>query len=150
MSQICIDVSLALKLVLPEPESERVQAFWRKWIEGGTELVAPSLFIFEGVSAIRLNLTRKQITSEAAELAFREFMAQVQPVRLLLSPELHERAWALAKRFKQSQVYDAYYLALAESLGIELWTADEDLYSAVHCALPWVKYIKYAAVGHEE
>ncbi|MGB8647639.1 MAG: type II toxin-antitoxin system VapC family toxin [Anaerolineae bacterium] len=152
MSQICIDASLALKLVLPEPESDQVQAQWQRWLEEKTELVAPTLFIFEGLSAIRLNVTRKLITAQAAELAFREFLAQTQEVRLLLLPDLHERAWELAKRFKQSQVYDAYYLALAESLGCEFWTADEHLYKAVHRALPWVQYIKYirATGRHDE
>ncbi len=140
-SQVCIDASLALKLVLAEDYSDETQAQWQKWIEEGAELVAPSLFIFEGVSAIRLNVARKQITTEAADLAFHEFLAQVREVRLLLLPNLLERAWSLAKRFKQSQVYDAYYLALAESLGCEFWTADEQLYRLVHRVFPWVKWI---------
>ncbi len=142
MPQVCIDASLALKLVLPEPDSAKVQAQWKRWLEEGTELVAPSLFIFEGVSAIRLNVTRKQMTAEAAELAFHDFIGETLEVRLLLPPDLHERAWKLAKRFKQSQVYDAYYLALAESLDIEFWTADEQLYKTVQRAFPWVKHIQ--------
>jgi predicted nucleic acid-binding protein len=142
MSQVCVDASLALKLVLPEAESDQIQAQWQRWFEEKTELVAPTLFIFEGISAIRLNVTRKLITTEAAELAFREFLAQTQEVRLMLFPDLHARAWELAKRFKQSQVYDAYYLALAESLDIEFWTADEHLYRTVHRALPRVKYVR--------
>jgi len=143
--QVCIDASLALKLVLAEPYSDEVQVQWQKWIEAGVELVAPPLFIFEGVSAIRLNVVRKHITPEVADLAFHEFLAQIQEVRLLLPAGLHERAWGLAKRFDQSQVYDAYYLALAENLGCEFWTADERLYGAVHRALPWVKYIAETA-----
>ena len=137
--QICIDASLALKLVLPESDSEAVQEQWHAWIDDGVELVAPPLFVFEGVSAVRLNVTRKRITAEAADLAFHEFLAQTQDVRLLLSDDLYERAWNLAKRFKQSQVYDAYYLALAESLGCEFWTADAQLYHSVHRQLSWVK-----------
>ena len=30
----------------------------------------------------------------------------------------------IASELRQGAVYDAYYLALAESLGCELWTAD--------------------------
>ena len=142
MSQVCVDASLALKLVLAEEDSDSVQAQWKKWIEDDTELVAPALFIFESVSAIRLNVTRKLITSEAADLAFREFLAQVQEVQLLMPSNLHERTWNLAKRLKQSHVYDSYYLALAEILGCEFWTADEQLYRSAHRSFPWVKHIR--------
>ncbi len=35
--------------------------------------------------------------------------------------------------------YDAHYLALAEHLGCEFWTADKRLHNAVHEKLPWVR-----------
>jgi predicted nucleic acid-binding protein len=35
--------------------------------------------------------------------------------------------------------YDAYYLALAESLKADFWTADQRLTNAVAEKLPWVK-----------
>jgi len=38
-------------------------------------------------------------------------------------------------------LYDASYLALAETEGIPLITADEGLYSAVRKDLKWVKWI---------
>ena len=47
----------------------------------------------------------------------------------------------MAKRFNRPQAYDSHYLALAEMLGLELWTADERLYNAVKDALPWVKWL---------
>lgn len=147
ISQVCIDASLALKLVLAETDSDRVQAQWQRWIEEGTELVAPTLFVFESISAIRLNETRKLITAEAADLAFREFLEQIQEVHLMLPNDLHSRAWELAKRLKQSQVYDAYYLALAESLDCEFWTADDRLYGIAHRAFSWVKHTRQIQFG---
>ena len=41
------------------------------------------------------------------------------------TPELYGRALELANEPCQGAVYDAYYLALAETLGGDLWTADE-------------------------
>jgi len=38
-------------------------------------------------------------------------------------------------------VYDAGYLALAASIGCELWTADRHLVQAVGGALPWLKTV---------
>jgi len=60
-------------------------------------------------------------------------------VRLVYPEGLHQRAWELARRFNRSQAYDSHYLALAELLGLELWTADDRLYNTVKDALPWVK-----------
>jgi hypothetical protein len=39
----------------------------------------------------------------------------------------------------RAAAYDSFYLALTESLGRELWTADRHLCSAV--ALPWVRCV---------
>jgi predicted nucleic acid-binding protein len=142
--QVCVDASLALKLVLAEVDSDAVERQWQRWIEADVEFVAPPLFVFEGVSAIRLNVTRKLITPAAADLAFREFLDQIREVRLLLPEDLHARAWTLTKRLKQSHVYDAYYLALAESVGCEFWTADERLYRATHRIFAWVKRVPHA------
>jgi len=62
-------------------------------------------------------------------------------VKLLYPDNLHERAWELAKRFNRPQAYDSHYLALAEILGLELWTADKRLYNTVESDLPRVKWL---------
>ncbi len=41
-----------------------------------------------------------------------------------------------ASQLKQNAAYDAHYLALAESFGCELWTADERFYRA---ATRWLR-----------
>jgi predicted nucleic acid-binding protein len=43
-------------------------------------------------------------------------------------------AWT--RRLNRAAAYDSFYLAVAESLGCELWTADQRLSKAVD--LPWV------------
>jgi len=47
----------------------------------------------------------------------------------------------LATHFNRPTAYDAHYLALAEMLGCEFWTADRRLYNAVKEELPWVKWL---------
>ena len=47
------------------------------------------------------------------------------------------RAYEWALQLKRAASYDSSYLALAESLGCELWTADARLQRAV--GLPWVR-----------
>lgn len=138
---ICVDASLALKLVLDETDSEIAKSLWRNWVNKEAEFVAPPLFVFESVSAIRLKVTRKQISEELAESAFQDFQELLQDMKLLNPPDLSQHAWNLAKELRQSQVYDAYYLALAEILDCEFWTADRKLYSSVHHDFPRIKHL---------
>ena len=42
--------------------------------------------------------------------------------------ELHKSALLWAERIGQLKVYDAHYLALAENLSAEFWTADKRLF----------------------
>jgi len=44
--RVCIDASLAIKLVIPESFSDRALVLWQNWIETGVECIAPSLFPF--------------------------------------------------------------------------------------------------------
>ncbi len=144
MSQVVVDASLAVKLVLIEEDSETARRLWLEWTGSETERVAPTLFVLESASVIRWNIIRKLITLEEADMAFHEFMAFAKDVQLLMPPNLHERAWQIAKQLQQGQIFDAYYVALAEILDCELWTADEKLYRAALRAYPKVKHLRSA------
>ena len=56
-------------------------------------------------------------------------------------PGLHVRALQLASQLSQNAAYDAHYLALAESLGCELWTADERFYRAASPSIANVRWL---------
>ena len=51
-------------------------------------------------------------------------------IELREDPNLHARAMQIAGQLRQGAVYDAHYLALADILGCEYWTADERFYRA--------------------
>jgi predicted nucleic acid-binding protein len=137
--QVCVDASFALKLVLDEPESGQVFEQWSHWIAAEIEIVAPYHLIFEAVSVIRNHVYRKNISAELGELAFGAFLAQ--GIRLFPPDQLHQRAWGFAVRFNRPTAYDAYYLALGDHLGCEVWTADRRLHSAVGSSLQWLKFL---------
>lgn len=54
---------------------------------------------------------------------------------------LHRRALDIAGRYRLPAAHDAHYLALAERLGAEFWTADRQLYQAVVGRLAWVNLL---------
>ena len=47
----------------------------------------------------------------------------------------------LTPQVAQLGIYDAHYLALAERLGAEFWTADRRLQQAVGATLLWVRLL---------
>lgn len=128
-SLVCVDASFALKLVLDEEYSELAEAMWNAWIEHDVEILAPAHLAFEATSVIRNHVYRGEITPETGRLAFDSLHAQ--PITLIEAAQLNRRAWELAERFRRPTAYDAYYLAVADLLDCELWTADRRLVAAV-------------------
>ena len=133
-SGVVIDASILLKLLLPEERSESVRRLWGQWVERDTEIVAPFLLAYEVMSVLRNKVFRKELQPEAGEAALVAFRSQ--EVSLLHPDGLEERAWELAKRWNLPTTYDAAYLALAEILDYEIWTADKRLAAATRRKLP--------------
>ena len=76
-------------------------------------------------------VARGLLTIEDGARLIEEMLAsQIQCYDL---PDLHRRAMELAQELGQGAAYDSHYLALAEILDCEMWTADERFYrSASH------------------
>jgi predicted nucleic acid-binding protein len=137
-SLVCVDASLVLKLVLGEDDSPRVLTLWRRWIDESITVIAPPLLAYEVTSVLRNKVYRGLLSPELGDEAFREIHAQ--GIHYLAPEELHVRAWELARRLNRPAAYNAHYLALAEILGCELWTADERLCNASRETIPWVRH----------
>lgn len=89
-SRVCVDINIALKLVLPEVETAKAQALWAQWVETGTEIVAPPLCLIEGTSVLCTQVHRGLITPKESQLLLRAL--QAQQVQLLYPESLHEQA----------------------------------------------------------
>lgn len=138
-SWVCADAGILVKLVISESDSDMADALWESWQEQDVEVIAPGLLPFELTSVLRKKVHRGLLSPEEGERAFTT--VHQLPVRICAPAGLHRRAWELASRFNQPATYDAHYLALAEMLGCEFWTADRRLYEAVHEELPWVRWL---------
>lgn len=138
-STVCVDASLALRLVLPEAGQEQVLATWSGWVESGVRLVSPYLFAYETTSVVRNRTAHGLLSAELAEAALAELLAQ--EVELLHPADLEPEAFALARDLARPTAYNALYLALDKLLACETWTADARLYDAVHERPLWVSLV---------
>ena len=138
-SLVCVDASILIKLVVEEERSDCASALWDSWVDDEVEIVAPTLFLYEVTATLRKKVYRQLLTlAEGREVFAAALAVEVTP----MAPSgLHERAWELATHFNRPTAYDSHYLALAEMLGCEFWTADQRLFNAVQDELSWVRWL---------
>ncbi len=135
----CADASIVAKLIVVEADSDRAVQRWETWLNAGQTICAPQLLTYEVASTLRDRVWRRLLTSQEAASAFQELFAL--DILVTDPPGLGTRALELAHHFNRPNAYDSHYLALAEALGCELWTADEQLYNAVKGELGWVRWL---------
>lgn len=136
-TEVCVDASLAIKVVVPEVGSDIADALFDQWAGDETQLIAPVFFEVETDSILRQKVAlRRELTIAQAQRAFASL--QGLPIKTAHSPEQRERAWEIALEFQFPTVYDATYIALAELRQCEFWTADEKLFKQVGNKLTFV------------
>lgn len=137
-SAVCVDANIVVRLVLFA--DDKIQALWKNWVLDEGRFVAPSLLHYEVVNSLHQYQKHGLISSETLEHALE--VALALPVDLVEDEQIHRRALLLAARYGLPAAYDAHYLALAEWMDIELWTADSRLVNALKpFKLNWVKGI---------
>lgn len=133
---VVIDAGFAFRLVLPGPDQAGLQALAAEWLKNGISLIAPALWGYEVTSALTKAVHFGALTPEEGRQALG--LAYALDVQLVAPDEEQAAAayeWTL--RMGRAAAYDSFYLALAESLGCELWTADRRLQAAA--SRPWVR-----------
>jgi predicted nucleic acid-binding protein len=137
MSQIvCLDASVIIRYLTSTDSQSIYQQSWNQWKSRGDILVAPTLIMYEIANAFHRAVIAGQLTSREAE-AFLE-QAFNLGLRLYGDSQLHREALKIAEQYSLRATYDAHYLALAQRLGINFWTADQRLYNTVNNSLNWV------------
>lgn len=134
-----VDANLTVALVLPTPYSVRAQALWERWDAEAADVYAPTLWAYEVTSALRKAMSITGMFLQEAETHL-ETLARLGVQLVPPSLELDRSALQWAERLGQTVAYDAYYLALAERLGIDFWTADRRLADSAGAEVPWVHW----------
>jgi predicted nucleic acid-binding protein len=134
-SWLCIDANLVIRLVA-DPKDGVVQQAWEQWSAERRQLAAPTLLYYEVTNALFRYYKSGLMSASSVRLALKAALSL--PLSLHGDMTLHQRALDVAERFSLPAAYDAHYLALAEWLAGEFWTADRQLVQAVQPTLPWV------------
>lgn len=123
-----VDASIVVKWLINEVDSPEALALGYSWAEAGVALVAPYLLPFEIANALYRRVLQAELSLERAS-SLVEFLRDMG-IELRETPLIHVRAIEIASELGQRAAYDAHYLALAEELDCDLWTADARFYSA--------------------
>lgn len=142
---VVVDASLAVKWLVSEIHSDKAYALARSWASQGMHPVAPYLMPVEVANALHRRVVRIEVTAEAAIRLLESLLAS--GIDLREPPRLHSRALELANQLRQDAAYDAHYLALAETLGCDLWTADERFYRAAASQYGQVRWLGHFSQG---
>ncbi|MGQ9555858.1 MAG: type II toxin-antitoxin system VapC family toxin [Anaerolineae bacterium] len=139
---VTIDANLAVSLVVPTPYSTIAAMQMARWWKEGWGIFAPALWGYEVVSALRKAVAAKTISAQEADIGLEKVLG-FKVLQVTPTPELHHSALQWAARLGQRVAYDASYLALAESLSCEFWTADERLVNAARRAgVTWAHWLQ--------
>lgn len=126
---IVIDASAALKWWLRDEEDiAQADELQIEFLSGNLNLVAPALFDYAIVNSLRNAVVRKRIDESYALSAISDLIAYEIERHDIRSLQLS--AFRLACRYQRSS-YDASYLALAQTLGLDFTLATSE------CLMPW-------------
>jgi len=146
MSTVVVDASIALKWVLPEPDTAIAVALLNEWLTKRVRIVAPSWFAGEVANILYRRARRGAFTMHDAHQALTGVLDIVE--RLPESPTEAHHAIDIADATARSATYDAMYLALARILSVEYWTADEIFYNATRGIYPQVRLMSAYIASH--
>ncbi len=136
---VVVDASIAVKWLLKEQFSREADEMLVSWEHDNTRVTGPHLLPVEVSNALYKRSRRGDITLATAVQLEAEFLESA--IELIQSARLHLRAIRLAAQLQQNATYHAHYLALAESLDCDLWTADQRFFQAAASEFPRVNCI---------
>lgn len=136
---VVVDTSLAVKWVLEEDYAAEAAALLDLWTMGNIARTVPSWFGCEVTNVLLKNVLRRSIGVPEARDALSTVLNET--ISWDEEPALSIRALDLAVTLAQPASYDCHYLALAEYLDCELWTADARFWNVAKGAFPRVRWV---------
>jgi predicted nucleic acid-binding protein len=133
---LVVDASLSIRLILPDPRRIALRARIERCLEEGYQLYAPGLWLYEMTTALCKAAFFGLVTVDEAQRSL-PLMHEMGIELVAADSEQVRLAFAWTQRLNRAAAYDSFYLALAESMQCDLWTADQRLHNAA--GVPWVQ-----------
>ncbi|MEH2326747.1 MAG: type II toxin-antitoxin system VapC family toxin [Nostoc sp.] len=122
---LCLDTSVWIPYLVPEvyqPQSRKLVA---EALSLSIRLVAPAFAWAEIGSVLRKKTRLGVITTQEAQGFFEDFCEL--PIDYIEEEAIRAITWKIADKYGLSTLYDAAFLACAESVSGEFWTVDAAL-----------------------
>ncbi len=142
---VVVDSNIVVKWLILEGDSDLADELQTQWDDQGIELLAPSLLFFELTNVLH-KYVRRGALSDLSAIELLDRMRAFE-ITLVHDISLHRRALQLARELGQGAAYDSHYLALAEHVGCEFWTADRRFYRAASPRFDRVRWLGEVALS---
>jgi len=141
MEAVVIDANIAVALLVERPWSALAEQKMLEWTSRNIRLCVPALWPSEVMSALRKAIYQGQMDQDdALKLASAVETWNVQVY--VPDAALNRSALIWAQRLEQMVAYDAQYLALAERLNADFYTADKKLFNRCQeIGIPFVRLL---------
>ena len=127
---VVVDANIAVKWLVREHDSDTATALAYEWRRDSVRVTAPYTLLGETANTLHQQVRRDRLAVNAATVLLQRLRST--GIEFHHDFALYPRAMELANQLNQGAVYDSIYLALAESLDCEFWTADSKFYQAAH------------------
>ena len=141
---LCLDTSVLIQYLVPEEFQSQAEALVLEAVETTVRLVAPTFAWAEIGSVLRKKTRTGLLSTEQAKGCFDDFCQL--PINYIDTDQIRAKAWEIAQQYRLPTLYDAAFLACAESVGVDcqFWTADKTLLNQLGLAKP--AYVKELGV----
>lgn len=142
-----LDSGILIASVYPETLTRQAQHLIKQLQTDNITLHAPTLLRYELVAVSRKAVYQARVTAEEGLRARDKLLAY--PVTLHFDDVLLKRGYELATQYNRPTAYDAQYLALAERLSCDFWTADERMFNAIKAQFSNIQWLGSVKVADE-
>jgi predicted nucleic acid-binding protein len=122
---LCLDTSVVVSYLVPNENEPQADALILEAVLGIARLVAPAFAWAEVGSVLRKKIRMGLLTQEEAKGCYEDFGNL--PIDYIDGESVRARSWELAEQYQLPTLYDAAFLACAESESAQFWTADKVL-----------------------
>src|SRR5262245_66685291 len=137
---VVVDANILIAFGLAdEPLNTQARQLLSVWRTNGERLTAPRLFRSEITAVIRKVVYQGRMTPEQGRIMLSQLL--IYPLEFHEDETLLKEAYELAVRFNRPRAYDTQYMALAERLNCDFWTADERLVNSTQSQFSHIRWL---------